>query len=93
MTEYFTLANALSFAMLLAGGFGWRWLDRIQEQQDKQTEAVGKLKEKVLEEYAKRADVASGDQQILEHIKALQLQVQRIDDKLDGKKDKTDGRD
>lgn len=88
--EYLTLGNALSVAMLLAGGFGWRWLDRMQAQADKQAEALGKLKEKLLEEYAKHADVASGDQQIIEQIKALQSQVQRIYDKLDGKKDKRD---
>lgn len=91
MSEFLTLQNALLGAIALAGGFGWRWLDRIQGQQDKQAEALGKLKEKVLEEYAKRDEVTNGDDRILEQIKGIDAKLQRIFDKLDGKKDKNDG--
>jgi len=86
--EYITLQNGLLLAMGLLGGFGWRWVDRIQQQLDKQSESIGKLKEKLLEEYAKRADVIGGDERIVKMIEGLSAQIQRIDDKLDGKKDK-----
>ncbi len=91
MSEFVTVQNALLGALALAGGFGWRWLDRMQSQHDKLAESFGKLKEKILEEYAKKTDVNDGDKQILEQIKQMSAQLDRINDKLAGKKDKSDG--
>lgn len=86
--EYLTIQNGLLLALALLGGFGWRWVDRIQQQLDRQAEALGRLKEKMLEDFARRTDVTDGDERIIKMIEGLSAQIQRLDDKLDGKKDK-----
>ncbi|MFA7242370.1 MAG: hypothetical protein WC091_19835 [Sulfuricellaceae bacterium] len=86
--EYITLQNGLLLTLAMLGGFGWRWVDRIQSQQDDLRKSLGTLREKLLEDYAKKSDVNGGDERILERIKELDANVQRIYDKLDGKKDK-----
>ena len=89
--EFVTLDNALNLTLLLLAGFGWRWVDRLQAQQDKQSEALSRLTEKLLEEYSKRTEVDGLEGKILDQFKALSAQLQRIQEKLDGKKDKNDG--
>lgn len=96
--EFLTLGNALLAALAVAGGFGWRWVDRLQKQQDAQAAAMAQeikdrntFEKKVLDEFSKKTEVKDRRDEILVELGKLSAKLDRLTEKLAEKKDRNDG--
>lgn len=96
--EFLTVGNALLAALAVAGGFGWRWVDRLQKQQDLQAAAIAQegkdrnaFEKKVLEDFAKKNEVKGSREEIMVELKGLSAKMDKLTEKLAEKKDRDDG--